>query len=59
MSKYSSEFKLQVVKYYLENNFGYQTTANHFGVAYSPGIRWVRKWICRTNEKIIIEEDLL
>ena len=39
MSKYSSEFKLQVVKYYLENNFGYQTTANHFVVAYSPGIR--------------------
>ena len=44
MSKYSSEFKLEVVKYYLENNVGYQTTANHFGVAYSPVIRWIRKY---------------
>ena len=44
MSKYSSEFKLEVVKYYLENNVGYQTTADHFVVAYSQVIRWVRKY---------------
>jgi transposase len=44
MSKYSSEFKLEVVKYYLENNVGYQPTADHFGVAYSPVVRWVRKY---------------
>ena len=44
MSKYSSEFKLEVVKYYLENNVGYQTAADHFGVAYSPVLRWVRKY---------------
>ena len=44
MSKYSSKFKLKVVKYYLEKNVGYQTTANHFGVAYSPVVRWVRKY---------------
>ena len=44
MSKYSIEFKLKVVKYYLEKNAGYQTTANHFGVAYSPVVRWVRKY---------------
>lgn len=36
MSKYSSEFKLEVIKYYLENNVGYQTAADHFGIAYSP-----------------------
>ena len=44
MSKYSSKFKLEVVKYYLENNVGYQTVADHFGVAYAPVIRWVRKY---------------
>jgi len=44
MSKYSSEFKLEVVKYYLENNVGYQTAADHFGVAYAPVLRWVRKY---------------
>ena len=44
MSKYSSEFKLEVIKYYLENNVGYQTAADHFGIAYSPVLRWVRKY---------------
>ena len=44
MGKYSSEFKLNVVKYYLENNVGYKTTAKHFGVGYSPVVRWVRKY---------------
>lgn len=44
MSKYSSEFKLEVVKYYLENNVGYQTAADHFGVAYFLVIRWIRKY---------------
>ena len=44
MSKYSSELKLEVVKYYLENNVGYQTTADHFGIAYSPVVRWIRKY---------------
>ena len=44
MSKYSSEFKLEVVKYYLENNVGYKTTAKHFGVASAPVLRWIRKY---------------
>lgn len=44
MSKYSSEFKLEVIKYYLENNVGYRTAADHFGIAYSPVLRWVRKY---------------
>ena len=47
MSKYSSEFKLEVIKYYLENNVGYQTSADHFDIAYSPVLRWVRK--CKIN----------
>lgn len=44
MSKYSSEFKLEVVKYYLDNSVGYQTTADHFGVAYALVLKWVRKY---------------
>ena len=44
MSKYSSEFKLEVVKYYLDNNVGYQTTADHFSVAYALVLKWVRKY---------------
>ena len=44
MSKYSNEFKLEVVKYYLDNSVGYQTTADHFGVAYALVLKWVRKY---------------
>ncbi len=44
MSKYSSQFKLEVVNYYLENNVGYQNVADHFGVAFAPVVRWVRKY---------------
>ena len=44
MSKYSSEFKLEVVKYYLENNIGYQTTANHFCLSFTLVRKWVRKY---------------
>ena len=44
MGKYSSEFKLKVVEYYLKNNVGYETTAKYFGVGYSPVVRWVRKY---------------
>lgn len=44
MSKYSSEFKLEVVNYYLENNVGYKITANHFGLAYSIVTRWIRRY---------------
>ena len=44
MSKYSSEFKLEVVKYYLDNNVGYQTTADHFSVAYALVLKWVRRY---------------
>ena len=44
MSKYSYYFKLEVVKYFLENNIGYKTTCNHFNIAYSVVNRWVRKY---------------
>lgn len=41
MSKYSDEFKLEVVQYYLKNG-GYGTTANKFGI---PAFDTVRKWV--------------
>ena len=41
MSKYSEEFKLEVVQYYL-NNGGYGTTARHFQI---PAFDTVRKWV--------------
>ena len=44
MSKYSSKFKLRVVKYYIDNNVGYRITADHFGIAYSLVLRWVRRY---------------
>ena len=44
MSKYSNEFKLEVVKYYFENNAGYRTVSKHFGIAYSIVLRWIRKY---------------
>ena len=32
MSKYSNNFKLEVVKYYNEQHCGYQCTANKFNI---------------------------
>lgn len=44
MSKYSYEFKLEVVKYYLENNYGYKNTAKHFKVAATPVLKWIKRY---------------
>jgi len=45
MAKYSAEFKLKVVKYYLEKNCGYVNTANHFGnISDIAVLKWVRKY---------------
>ena len=44
MSKYSIEFKLEIVKYYEETNSGYKTTAEHFNVGYACIQRWVNKY---------------
>lgn len=44
MSKYSVEFKLEVVKYYEENRRGYETTAKHFNVGFACVQRWVNKY---------------
>ena len=44
MSKYSVEFKLEVVKYYEENRCGYETTAKHFNVGFACVQRRVNKY---------------
>lgn len=46
MGKYSSEFKLKVVNYYLKGN-GYKSTAQYFEI---PAFDTVRKWVKKYEE---------
>ena len=49
--KYSKEFKLKVVQYYLKNKQGYKNTAKHFGnVSDTMVLHWVRKYKERGEE---------
>lgn len=42
MSKYSNNFKLEVIQYYLKNYGGHGTTAMHFNI---PSSTTVKKWV--------------
>ena len=44
MSKYSTEFKLKVVNYCLDNHCGYDACAKHFCIANSFVKVWTRKY---------------
>lgn len=44
MSKYSSEFKLEAVQYYLDGKGGFLATAKHFGVNHELLRGWVKKY---------------
>ena len=44
MSKYSSELKLEIVNFYLKNNYSIKYVANHFGI---PHDEMVRRWVKR------------
>ena len=44
MEKYSKEFKLKVINYYLKKNEGYVKVAEHFKVSDSTVLQWVRKY---------------
>lgn len=44
MSKYSSEFKLEVVQYYLDGKGGFSATAKYFGVNHELLRGWVKKY---------------
>lgn len=53
MAKYSQEFKLKVVQYYLSNQGGQKATASYFNIDHST----VRKWV--TTYEIYGEQGLL
>ena len=45
MSKYSNEFKLEVVKYCVEGHHGYSDAAKHFNMKQDHTVlKWVRKY---------------
>lgn len=43
--KYSFEFKKQVVEYYLNTNYGYKLTGEHFNICKSVVRKWIRSYI--------------
>ena len=47
MAKYSNEFKLEVVIYYLNNNFGWEYVAKKFNI---PSFTTVKKWVRKYQE---------
>ena len=47
MSKYSEEFKLKVVNYYLNNHYGWEYVAKQFDI---PAWTTVRKWVRKYEE---------
>jgi transposase len=47
MSKYSEEFKLKVVNYYLNNHYGWEYVARQFDI---PAWTTVRKWVRKYEE---------
>lgn len=47
MSKYSEEFKLEVINYYLNNNYGWEYVAKHFNI---PAFTTVKKWVRKYEE---------
>ncbi len=47
-SKYSTEFKLEVVKYYIDGHHGYRETARHFNL--KTGDELVKKRVKRYEE---------
>ena len=47
MSKYSEEFKLKVVNYYLDNHYGWEYVAKQFSI---PAFTTVRKWVRKYEE---------
>ena len=44
MNKYSNEFKLEVVKYCINEHHGYQDAERHFGVNHEHLRRWVKRY---------------
>jgi len=54
MSKYSHEFKLEVVKYCLEEHHGIENASKHFGIPSRENIRqWCKKYELYGTEGIL------
>lgn len=54
MSKYSKEFKLEVVEYCIKQHHGYNDAAKHFNIPSStPILEWVRKYKERGPEGLL------
>ena len=47
MSKYTEEFKLKVINYYLDNHYGWEYVAKQFDI---PAWTTVRKWVRKYEE---------
>ena len=44
MSKYSDAFKIEVIQYYLNNDYGYMKVAKHFKINHEQLRKWVKKY---------------
>lgn len=44
MSKYTAQFKLEVIQYYLSGRGGYKTTGDYFGILESAVRQWVKAY---------------
>ena len=54
MSKYSNEFKLEVIKYCIDEHHGYLDTAKHFSISSSTTVlQWVRRYKEKGTEGLI------
>jgi len=54
MSKYSNEFKLEVIKYCIDEHHGYLDTAKHFSISSSTTVlQWVKRYKEKGTEGLI------
>ncbi len=44
MSKYSNKFKLKVIEYYLNYDYGYMKVAKYFNINHEHLRKWVKKY---------------
>lgn len=51
MAKYTDEFKLQIVQYYLQGN-GLRQTAKQFGLHHSTVLRWTSRYLLHGEDGI-------
>ncbi|WP_455844254.1 helix-turn-helix domain-containing protein [Pantoea agglomerans] len=50
--KYSTQFKLKVVRYFLDGYAGLGGTAQHFGISRTHAIRWIQLYLHHGEEAL-------